>query len=326
MTVNVKIQNGVRYGTYDIKNKKGSFPTQGITTKNLEQAKSLKFSSRDFKTNILEIIVDDPKELIFGSNYWKTCVSKVKELVKENNDKLCFIVLRGEKSMVISKSRNRELINFQLECGLEFVKVYFYHIESLESAIDNYKYYKNYKVKQFKNANIVPVLDEKLVVNTFTKLYMAFIDDRVEIIGFLGREPNMNDNIIRINMDFIASRGTDKILRLVSFIPKSYRGIIRPLAYTIHGFDAFSFRTNMTRQKRNKFIPLPKVHDNLKFKLLTPETDLKCVVTKLNLHESYKQNSYVVISIYDIVSINNEFEKLHINYTLIKLKEIVNSV
>lgn len=320
MVVNVVINNGIRSGTFDINGIKGTFPTQAITSTNLNHAKLMHDPAFDFKTKILEIIEKYPGKIIHDQTYRKKRISEVKEIIKNNSDKLCFLALNGIKTYGISKSGNISLIDFQIQCGFIFIKAYF--IEKV-SSVNDLIYYKN---KIPKNKYLMPILDEKLSHFNFEKLYVMTYRLGYDIIGFLGRTPTRLNKNIRLNLKFLGSRDDDQFLRFTSFIEKSSKKISNPLLYHLFGFDIFSFRTSYGTPNIS-FSELT-VCDQFKIVPLKSSSKLQCAVTNQNLYKIAKdylqsKKSTAPISIYNIVLLNEEFRILGKKYTRKQLEIIV---
>ncbi|MBL4654097.1 MAG: hypothetical protein JKY53_14730 [Flavobacteriales bacterium] len=320
MSVLVKQKNGIRYGTFDIMGIKGSFPNQAITSTNLNHAKFLHDAKFDFKTNFLEIVERHPKQIFSDKEYRKRRQEKISEIIKQNPNKLCTLVINGAKSMSIPKDKNISLIEFQKECGFKLIKVFF---KTIRNALDNFREYIKLVPKE---RRLIPVLDENLDHSTFKSLYSSAMSRGVEIIGFLGREPRATNEDNKLNLQYISSRGDDQIIRLVSSIKKSFGGIVSSLIYHIHGFDTYSFITRFG----NPNIPVIelKALNIFHFKPLTYSSGLTCVVTKKNLHTSANQylkvkRSSVPISIHDILKLNEEFAKIAEKYSKEQLEEII---
>ena len=322
MVVNVMINDGMRSGSFDINGIKGIIPTQAITSTNLNHAKLMNDPTFDFKTKILEIVERCPDNLIHDKTYRKKRISEVKDMIKSNSDKLCFLALNGVKTHELSKSDNISLIDFQIQCGFIFIKAYFI---AKRSSVTDLAYYKN---KIPKNKYLMAILDEKLHHGEFKKLYIRIYKSGSDIIGFLGRTPTRFNKNIKLNLKFIGSRNDDQILRFTSFIEKSSKNISNPLVYHLFGFDIFSFRTVYGNQN----IPLSNltVCDQFKIIPLTSSSKLQCTVTKQNLYKVAKnymqyKKSTVPISIYNIVLLNNEFRILGKKYTRKQLEVIASS-
>ncbi|MEX0862172.1 hypothetical protein [Nitrosopumilus sp.] len=320
MSVSIKQKNGNRYGTFDIMGIKGSFPNQVITSTNLNHAKFVHSSKFDFKTQFLEIVERHPKQIISDKDYRNRRQKIISEIIEQNSDKLCTLVISGAKSMSIQKDKNIALIEFQKECGFKLIKAFF---KTSRNALENFKEYITLIPKECK---IVPVIDENLNHSIFKLLYSNSLGRGLEIIGFFGREPKATNEDNKLNLQYISSREGDQIIRLVSSIKKSFGGVVSSLVYHQYGFDTYSFITRFGNPNI-PVIELKALHQ-FHFKPLTYSSGLTCVITKNNLHTVaniyLKQNrSSVPISIHDIRKLNEEFATLHEKYSKEELEQII---
>lgn len=308
-----------RYGAHSLDEIKITTPTQAITSKNLEHAKTMNVPSFDFGTKILEIIEKSPKDIISDPVYRNIRIGEIRKMINQNNDKLCFLVLRGEKSNPFSRVNCMVLIDFQIECGFTFIKGYFYRNKG---AI---KILKKYRDRMDEKHHLVPVLNENLDNSVFEEIYNAAYSDGAEIIMFLGKRPRINDDDFKTNMEFIRRNSEHQILRYVSSITKSYGGVVGSLLYNSVGFDVFSFRSRFGKTNGN--MPTPQILREFKFVNLASENNAECVVTGRNLaqvvEEQMMEDPFVAIYIYNIVTLNNKFRTIAINYTPNELLVII---
>jgi len=135
----VKQRNGIRYGDFEIHGIKGNFPSQAITSTNLNHAKYLAKPDLDFKTSFLEIIEKYPKKLFTNSEYRKQRITKISQIIRQNPNKLSLLVLNGARTLRITKEDNLLLIKFQIECGFKLIKVFF---KNVRNASDNVKEFR----------------------------------------------------------------------------------------------------------------------------------------------------------------------------------------
>jgi hypothetical protein len=314
MVVNVKQKNGIRYGSFDIHGVRGYFPRQIMTSTNLNHAKHAKNPNLDFRTQILEIVERYTNRLLTDVDYRQSRVNDIAQTIQENQDKLCLLVLNGAKSSLrATKEQNLTLIQFQIDCGFTLIKTFF---KTIRNALQNSRDYR----KIIPNGkSMVMILDENLDHDTFVELYKeSYEKERDEIIGFLGREPNQNNDDNRLNLQFIANRNTDRILRLVSFIKKDVNGIANSLVYHWFGFDAYSFVTRFGPP--NVPIKVMKALNGFVFEPLTRAGNFKCVITGMNLVDSTIRfgddgRSSLPVSIHNIVRLNEAFETIETEYT-----------
>lgn len=320
MSVTVRNKNGIRFGEFEIHGIKGYFPRQAITTTNLNHSKYLRTPYLDFKTSVLEIIEKNPLDLVSDRDYRKRRIKAVSKVLEDNADKLCLLVLRGiRNSAKITKPRNESIIDFQIECGFKLIKVFF------PSARNALQYAREYRKRIPHDRSVVFVLDENLEHSVFRDLYMDALNHNDEIIGFAGREPSRTDYDNKLNFQFVASREKDGIIRLASFVKKSFGGVVGSLVYHAFGFDLYSF---MTRFGNPNSLPYEmKALAGFRYEPLVAGTEKTCVVTGMNLFHSSKRfegqnKSSLPVSVHDIVRLNEEFEQLHENYTRDRLRAI----
>lgn len=321
MSVLVHNKNGVRYGTYDLYGIKGHFPTQAITSTNLNHAKSLRTPNLDFKTNFLEIIEKSPYDIIKNSDYREKRIKKISGIIKDNPDKICLLILRGIRNATrMTKERNLTIIDFQIKCGFKFIKAFF---SSSRKALDNSREYR----KLIPQGNsLVMVIDENLPNFTFKSLYIEALKHRDKVVGFFGREPKITNEDNKLNFQFIASRERDRIIRLTSFTKKRFGKLSSSLLYHLFGFDAYSFLTRFGPP--NKPITELFALNGFTYELLDKNTSLVCAVTGSNLFTSVKQfeaeeKSSLPASVHDIIRLNEVFEILQNRYTRKELELLV---
>ncbi len=126
LTVDISVKNGLRHGTYTINGIKGTVPVQAITSVNLQHAKDADIPDFDFGTNILEIIEPEPQRLIDDVKYRQKRIMEMKHDINNNPNKISLLAIKGIKSdFRINHSKNQFLINFQINCGFQLVKVFF---------------------------------------------------------------------------------------------------------------------------------------------------------------------------------------------------------
>lgn len=321
MRIIVRNKHGIRYGTYEIYGVKGTFPTQAITSTNLNHVKLLNSSNLDFKTNFLEIIEKYPKLIVTDKEYRKKRIEKISKLVAQNQDKLCLLIPRGIRNTIrMTKERNLSLIDFQVECGFKLVKAFF---PTTRKALENSR---EYRTRIPKDKTLVMVLDENLPNLVFKTLYIEALKHRDKIIGFYGREPKETNEDNKLNFQFIGSRERDKIIRLTSFTRKRFGKFASSLIYHLFGFDVYSFLTRFGPPNK----PTLELFalNGFTYQQLTTNTNLVCVVTGYNLYTSSKRfekdkKSSVPVSVHDIVNLNKEFEFIQDRYSRKELEALV---
>ena len=334
MPVSIKHKNGNRYGTFDICGIKGNFPTQAITSTNLNHIQFIKNPNFDFKTKITEIIEFKPRQLIDDSEYRERRLEQISKMMNKNPGYLFLFTLNGVRGtkyknkfgkaiipFEFTKANNKSLIDFQQKAGFPLIKVFFKTSKSIKDS--------NYYRSLIPKGKFIAVLDENLPHNSFTTLYKECIVKKDEIISFFGRSPSKSETQTNNNLNFmfLASNHDDKILRLTSFIQKTDDGLTRSLIYNYLGLDAYSF---MTRRGNPNIVDYKmKVLDGFFYKPLQNNTTLICPITGKNLYKSSKyfeiehKKSSLPVTIHDIVMLNDQFEKLPERYTKNDIEKIL---
>ncbi len=322
--INIRIDKGIRHGSFNINGINGSFPTQMITSRNLNHAKNMYFEPFDFKTKIVEIIEHCPKKLVNDEAYRKRRTEQISKIIQKHHHEYFFMLVLGgikSSSLKFTKNNNEILIDFQKKCGFSFIKIFF-------KNTNNAKEYDHYRTL-IPRGKFIAVLDENMPHNTFTSLYMKCLNNKDEIVGFFGREPSKNKKLINnmLNFIFIKNRPYDKILRVSSFTSKSVNSIVLSLILNIYGFDAFSFRSNRLPSPKKNY-PL-KALSGLRYVELVSHTKLVCAITMKNLYQSSQEfgikfgNTTVPPTTHDIVRLNEQFQKLHKKYTRKLLEDMI---
>ncbi len=334
MAISVNYKNGNRYGTFKINGIEGTFPTQSITSTNLNHRDDY-FDDKqfNFKTNIVEIIEPDPEKLINDSEYRESRSKIISKMIDENPNYLFLFTLRGARDnkykrsghgiihFKFTKANNESLIKFQKECGFPLIKVFF----KLAKDIEDSEYYRTLIPED----RFVASLDENMYHDSFRTLYQECIAKQDQIISFFGRVPSKNKKQInnQSNFAFLVAHPDDQILRLASFIQKSITGVVSSLVYNYFGIDAYSFWTREGPQNTRNY--QMRALDGFRYKLLEKDTTLICPITEKNLYESaiYFKNKYnkssIPLAIHDIVRLNERFEKLPERYTREEIREIL---
>jgi len=325
MTINVMNKNGIRYGSFDIHGIQGNFPNQAIISTNLNHIKYADQSDFDFQTKILEIVSFFPSKLRFDSVYRKKKIKEFSKIIQENPDKLCLLAVRGVRgNFKMTKEINEFFIQFQIECGFKIIKAFFQYERN---ALENLEHYRSMIPN---GCSFVAVLDENLKHQTFRSLYENCYNKGDEIICFLGRKPSRqkSKNIKnKLNFNFILRREDDKILRLISFAPKSNAGIASSYVYQLFGIDVYSFMTRLGSENVPQFKLMAL--NGFRYELLLPTTSLICVLTGKNLYQSSKwfesemEKSSLPVSVHTIIELNNNFKDFQEKHTREELEEIV---
>ena len=334
MTISVNHENGIRHGTFSINGIEGTFPTQAITSTNLNHTNYFENPKFDFKTKIVEIVEFSPKKLVNDSEYRTKRSKTVSKMINDNPNYLFLFTVKGARSVSytsksgtkiihfkFTKNNNESLIKFQIECGFPLIKVFFKKVASIKDS----EYYRSL----IPNGKFVASIDENMSHNSFRILYQECLAKGDEIVSFFGRIPSKSKKQIhnQLNFAFIASRPDDKILRLVSFTSKAVDSAVLSLIYNWFNLDAYSFMTRRGPQDIDEYEM--RVLDGFYYKPLLENTTLVCPITGKNLYQSSKDfekrydKSSIPVTTHDIVRLNEQFEVLHKQYTREKIKEIL---
>jgi hypothetical protein len=322
MTVNVSQRNGIRFGTFDIGGIQGRFPVQAITSTNLNHARDMGIPNFNFRTNILEIVERSPNRILQDDAYRRRRIRAISEIMNQNPDKLCLLVLHRGRTIRIDRDANLVFIQFQIDCGFKIIKAFFKHGRN---ALHNLNEYRR-SLPQ--DRSLMIVLDETFSPVIFQALYLNAYNHGDQMIGFLGREPKRDNNNIRLNLLFLKSRNNDKIIRLVSFTNKGFRGIVSSLIFHLFGFDVYSFWTRFGNQNRS---PTElNVLNEFSYQPLTQTSNFVCAVTGTSLYTSSRRmeaqgKSSVPVSIHNIVRLNQLFEVIQDRYTRSQLELMAGS-
>ena len=320
MTINVNVKDGNRYGSLEVDGVTHSFPTQSITSTNLNHKRHFNNPNFDFGTKICEIRVLSPDRLIRDSSHRHRQSKKILGIIDENPGYLFLFAPASIKSLTdkskkqfleFTKKTNESLIDFQKECGFSFIKVFF----KSKDSINDYKYYRTL----VPNSRFVACIDENMHFSAFRKLYKKCLDDGDQIVSFFGRLPSKRNRNNQLNFLFLSNRPEDKILRLASCICKSRNGRVLPLFYYAFGIDAYSFSTTQGPPSRIKFDEL-RVVDGFFYKELTRDLELTCPITGKNLFESCEtfagiNKRYLPALTYNIVTLNEQFNRYPLKYS-----------
>ena len=350
MAIELEIGNDQRYGTFDIRGIKGTFPTQAITSTNLNQRKSALQSSKlspetkaafkklDFGTKIVERIEFDPHRLVNSPDYRKSMIKNASKMIGDHPGYLFLFTLQGIKShrggigpFQFTRNNNRILIDFQLECGFDLIRVFF----NSGQNVDDHAYYR----KLVPDKRFLACLDENMVNRYFKTVYRDCLEKGDEMISFFGRKPSSKTSKHNMfNFTFLRSQKYDKMIRVVSSIQKSTDGLVNSLLYKWYEMDVISFMTNKGDPHYRGFVP--KALDMWKYNPLLQNTKLRCVITNQNLFDATKEfgsiensvggaydrfynGSTVPISVHDIVRLNQQLSTLHEQYTQKQLRKIL---
>lgn len=334
MAISLNHKDGIRYGTFNINGIEGKFPTQAITSTNLNHTKYFEISKFNFRTKIVDIIEFFPKKLVNDTEYRDRRLKTVSEIINDNPGYLFLFTIKGArtsnyknksgdkiKSFKFTKNNNKSLIDFQKECGFPLIKVFF----KLSRSIKDSDYYRNL----VPDGKFVACIDENMSHNSFKTLYRECLSKNDKIISFFGRIPSRSKKQVhnKLNFGFLANQSNDEVLRMVSFTSKALDGAVLSLIYNYFGIDAYSFMTRRGPQDINEYEM--RVLDGFFYKPLNKNTTFVCPITGKNLYQSSKdfekkyEKSSIPVTTHDIVSLNNQFEKLQEQYTREKIQEIL---
>ncbi len=329
MTITVKIKNGIRYGSFTIHGIQSTFPTQVITSTNLNNAEKGNFSPFDFKTKIVEIIEFEPQKLVSDEDYKNERLEIITKMINKFPSYLFLFAINGAKgdkktSFKFSRINNEHLIEFQKQCGFKLIKIFLKHVQNIS---EDYEYYRSIIPKK----RFVASLDENMDNKKFEFLYHDCLKHDDEIITFFGRRQSISKNNPdnELNFTFIRQHKNDKILRLTSMTVKVDNDLVSSLKHHWNGLDAYSFMTKKGNQNVADY--LLKALNGFKYGLLLADTHLTCTIKKeLNLYKSSQyfrkhfEQSSIPVSTHDIVRLNETFETLHKKYTEKSLGKILN--
>ncbi|CAD6368616.1 hypothetical protein NMT12_120104 [metagenome] len=334
MTISVNHENGIRHGTFSINGIEGIFPTQAITSTNLNHRSYFENPKFNFKTKVVEIIEFFPKKLVNDSEYRTKRSKIVSKMIKDNPNYLFLFTVKGARAVSytsksgtkispfkFTKDNNESLIDFQKECEFPLIKVFFKRAGSIKDS----EYFRNLIPK----AKFVASIDENMSHNSFRTLYQECISKGDEIVSFFGRIPSKSKKQIhnQLNFAFLASRPSDKILRFASFTSKALDSAVLSLIYNWFSLDAYSFMTRRGSQDIPEYEM--RALDGFYYKPLLKDTTLVCPITGKNLYESSKDfekkygKSSIPVTTHDIVRLNEQFEVLHEQYTREEIQEIL---
>ncbi len=112
------LKNKIRAGTFNIARVRGTFPTQAITSVNLDDMQSIG-RHVDFKTKIVEMIEPDPNRLLHDSEYMNEQKARFSEMIRKNPKSLSLFTMNnlrtdtGPQKIDFTKKTNEDLIDFQ---------------------------------------------------------------------------------------------------------------------------------------------------------------------------------------------------------------------
>ena len=315
LAISIKVDNGIRHGTFEIAGTNGEFPVQAVTSTNLNHAVRTKFAPFDFKTRMAEAVEFELQKLVDDPQYRERRQRRIASMIQDHPEYLFLFTGNSIKGSAFKFTRenNMALIDFQLKCGFKLIKVFF---KRASSIMDDYEYFR----REVPDRRFVTALDENIKPMHFSRIYKDSIRRGDEVIAFFGRVPkfnmNKNETYSHVNFLFLKNHKEDKILRLASGIPKSISGVASSVVYCWVGIDAFSFATR--RGNPNvadyKLMALNRFH----YERLVPDTKLVCAITGKNLYDSsqYFQRKYksssVPVSTHNIVRLNQRIKRLHI--------------
>ncbi len=305
------VKNGLRYGTYTINGKKGTVPIQAITSVNLQHAEDADVPEFNFGSNILDIIEPEPQKLIDDIEYRRERIQEIKQQIKNNRNKICLLAIKGIKSTFrINFSENEFLINFQIECGFQLIRVFLRLNRKAQKEMDDFR-----KIVASKKKTFVACIDENLRPKKFEYLYLECIKNKDDIVSFFGRKVTEDNSP---NFAFLIERNQDNIIRFSSMISKTNNNMINSVARNLLGFDCYSF--SQKTHSDTGYFELVAL-EGFYFNTLTKDTPLICELTQDNLFTSSgrfkrnQQSAFLPIYIHDMVRLNELFKTLHIRHS-----------
>ena len=329
MTINVSVKNGNRYGSLGVNGVTHSFPTQSITSTNLNHREHFDNPDLDFRTKICEILEFFPERLIQDSRYRNDRFKKISHIIDGNPGYLFLFApttlkssANKKNSLEFTREANKFLINFQKECGFPFIKVFF----KSKDSINDSNYYRSFVAKNM----FVACIDENMFSPNFSTLYQESLDEGDQIVSFFGRLPSKRNLHNLDNFSFLSGRPEDKILRLASCIDKSRDNKVLSFLYHVFGIDACSFSTRRGSSAYIKSNEL-RVVDRFSYRPLTRDTKLICPITGDNLFESCenftgKNKRHLPVATYNIITLNEQFKRYPHLYNKIYIQNMFSNV
>ena len=314
LTISIKVDNGIRHGTFEIAGIKGEFPVQAVTSTNLNHAIRTKFAPFNFKTSIAESVEFELQKLVDDLQYRERRRKKIAKMIREHPEYLFLFTGNSIKGSTFKFTRenNRALVDFQMTCGFKLIKVFFNRVRGI---MDDYEYFR----RLVPDRRFVATVDENVNPIHFSSIYEDSIRRGDELISFFGRRPRITSSkkitSAHLNLIFLENREGDKILRLSSGTPKSINGVVSSVAYCLSGIDTFAFATR--RGSPNVAEYKLMALDEFYYMQLLSNTKLVCVITGKNLYESSRQfqrkykSSSIPVSTHDIVRLNEKLRHLH---------------
>ena len=336
MTVAIKIENGLRRGSFDIAGIRGTVPAQAITSTNLRHAEDAGFDPALFKARVAVINEFDPKKLVRDPVYERRRIRAISKTIRRYPEYLFLLALQGVKTNVprkksgkiihpfqFTRNNNDFLIAFQQKCGFQLIRVFFNYEHNVH---EDYRHYRNL----VPNGRFVASLDENMPFKHFKWLYLESLRRSDEVITFFGHNPSRNrrnpDNMR--NLTFLSERESDNILRLTTSTEKHIKKTVSSIIHHYFGIDVCSFSTSRWRDQPAKNHTMV-VLDHFRYVALLPTTARRCVITGKNLYRSAKEfglslgRPSIPVSTHDIAHLNEQFSTLHKTHTRKSLGSIV---
>ena len=311
-------------GEFDIMGIKGTFPTQAITSTNLNHFKKSAYTV-NFKTNIVMFIEFEPNKLLTDPEYRERQKKQFCNKISKNPGYLYLFTLNNlkstdtEKRTNFTRDNNEILINFQKDCGFSLITAFF-NTSNIDLIKDSQYYRTLIPEHQF-----IACLDEHLYFDLFKALYLECLEQGDKAISFFGRTPNKKNTNSSLKLSLLRGRSQDKILRLASCIEKSTNGVANSLTLHWYGYDAYSFRTILPSSTMPKKWE-QQVLEEFRFKSLSSMPSAVCVITKKKLQESvrdFTSDPSAPVATYNIVKLNENFKRFKKKYDVKKIRKIL---
>lgn len=308
LNVEIKVVNGLRYGTLNFGEYSEDFPKQIITSTNEGHVTNFE-DEVDLETKPLQIFLN----------------LKVNEITKDENTKS----IRGKKA------RAKRLISIPKRIGWIFINSFFGTSkitkksinkalelqEGLGCKIKSLYIPKNLKPKLAtelinENLNSIVYIDMGDTPTHFREIYKKCIDAGINLICFIIRMPSKRN---LENYNFIAKRVDDNVIRIAAQLPKRSSIVNdRSLSFFYYflGFDGFAYRggskpydttiekLSIYRKGAYRFDPISEFKE-CKCKSHKGETPYN----KASEYHDLKKAS-IPSSIHDHIEINRDFSKL----------------
>ncbi len=328
-TVDVKVSDGgMRHGTYTIYSVSGTIPEQGITTTNLNHLGKLNTAQRRrirYNTKFIEIIYDSDLSMLENKEWLSTEAAMLKRkreaIMADYPNAICLIFLKSAKTITINRKINKLFIKLQKAAGFTFIKVF---MKYEKDALEDLEIFLNLLAP---NTHLLPMLDESLLSQTFSRLYEKCLRKQLPIVGFLGRELSDKNPTINDNYRYIRGRPKDKVIRLVSDIDKKQHGIVKSYIYKWLGYDVFIWKTRIGSYSTSDDLEVVR---NRHYVKLSENPDIVCPITGGRIVDTVedfrrREQETIPLSIKSILEVIEDIHGLSQKMTEKQLEEMISA-